>query len=91
MLPKVDKMQGVLPFVIVLLGWTGLEAQGQEVNGRVDYATDCREAREQHRPMVIDFGTQNCSLCPRSSPIPARNFPQLSASTRVGPISWEWI
>jgi thioredoxin-like negative regulator of GroEL len=36
---------------------------GQEVQWRTDYAAARREAAEKDRPLVIDFGTENCFWC----------------------------
>src|SRR5262249_2976427 len=38
-------------------------ARAQEVNWRGDYHTARREASEQNRPILIDFGTENCFWC----------------------------
>ena len=38
-------------------------AFGEEVDWRSDYNTALREAAEKNRPLVIDFGTENCFWC----------------------------
>jgi thioredoxin-like negative regulator of GroEL len=38
-------------------------ARCQEVEWRTDYPTALREAREKNRPLLIDFGTENCFWC----------------------------
>jgi thioredoxin-like negative regulator of GroEL len=38
-------------------------ARAQEVNWRGDYNTARREASEKNRPILIDFGTENCFWC----------------------------
>src|SRR5262245_54838252 len=38
-------------------------ALGQEVEWRSDYNTARREAASKNRPLVIDFGTENCFWC----------------------------
>jgi uncharacterized protein YyaL (SSP411 family) len=38
-------------------------AQAQEVHWVADYNTARREARESQRPLMLDFGTVNCTWC----------------------------
>jgi thioredoxin-like negative regulator of GroEL len=38
-------------------------ALAQEVEWRADYPTALREAKEKNRPLMIDFGTENCFWC----------------------------
>src|SRR6266478_6170365 len=38
-------------------------AIGQEVEWRQDYNAARREASEKGKPLVIDFGTENCFYC----------------------------
>src|SRR5262249_28965462 len=46
-------------------------AMGQEIQWRYDYPTARREAAEKDRPMLIDFGTENCYWCKQ---LDARTF-----------------
>jgi thioredoxin-like negative regulator of GroEL len=39
--------------------------QAQEVQWRYDYNNARKEAEEKNRPLVIDFGTENCFWCKR--------------------------
>jgi thiol-disulfide isomerase/thioredoxin len=50
-----------LPLALVLLPLPARAAQ--EVAWRMDYNTARREANEKNRPLVIDFGTENCFWC----------------------------
>jgi thioredoxin-related protein len=50
-----------LPLALVLLPLPARAAQ--EVAWRMDYNTARREANEKNRPLVIDFGTENCLWC----------------------------
>jgi thioredoxin-like negative regulator of GroEL len=49
---------------LVILGARGA-ASAQEVKWRYDYNSARKEAEEKHRPLVIDFGTENCLWCKR--------------------------
>src|SRR5262249_22755360 len=40
-------------------------AEEAEVQWRTDYNGARKEAEEKHRPLLIDFGTQNCFWCKR--------------------------
>src|SRR5207248_1589810 len=40
-------------------------ARGDEVEWRYDYNAASRESGEKNRPLVIDFGTENCYWCKR--------------------------
>jgi thioredoxin-related protein/outer membrane protein assembly factor BamD (BamD/ComL family) len=48
-------------------------AAGQEVKWRHDYNAARREAEEKGRPLVLDFGTQNCFWCRKLDEITFRD------------------
>jgi thioredoxin-like negative regulator of GroEL len=49
---------------IILCGF-GSSVRAQEVQWRYDYNSARKEAEEKNRPLVIDFGTENCFWCKR--------------------------
>ncbi len=53
--------QSVILGVICFLAGSPLQAE--EIQWRVDYAAARREARETNRPLLMDFGTANCTWC----------------------------
>jgi thioredoxin-like negative regulator of GroEL len=56
----------ILTAAVLLSSWMALTpalASGQEVEWRTDYNAARREAAAKGRPLVIDFGTENCFWC----------------------------
>lgn len=54
--------RGLLAWLSGLLLSTGM-ATAQDVHWRTDYQQARREAQEQNRPLLLDFGTENCLWC----------------------------
>src|SRR5215471_12593740 len=51
---------------MLLLSWfvsPGSAAWAQEVNWRQSYNAARREASQKGKPIIIDFGTENCFYC----------------------------
>jgi thioredoxin-like negative regulator of GroEL len=57
------RLSGLL-LLVCCLGTAG-RGLAQEVEWRADYPTALREAKEKNRPLMIDFGTENCYWCKR--------------------------
>jgi thioredoxin-related protein len=54
-----------MTFGLVALMTGVASATAQEVQWRTDYDGARREARETHRPLILDFGTAGCFWCQR--------------------------
>ncbi len=52
-------------FVAVAVLGTPAAGSAEEVQWRHDYNSARKEAEEKHRPLMIDFGTENCFWCKR--------------------------
>jgi thioredoxin-related protein len=53
---------------VLLLGapcWLAASARAQDVRWRYDYNAARHEATEKDRPLILDFGTENCYWCRR--------------------------
>lgn len=50
------------PMCLVLSAWAG-SATGEEVSWRANYNAARKEAQEKNRPLLLDFGTDNCVWC----------------------------
>src|SRR5439155_23341439 len=48
---------------VIMLAVLNGAAQAQEVRWRYDYNLARREALEKSRPLLLDFGTENCFWC----------------------------
>ena len=55
------RLSGLL-LLVCCLGTAG-RGLAQEIEWRADYPAALREAKEKNRPLMIDFGTENCFWC----------------------------
>ncbi|MGL6097907.1 MAG: thioredoxin family protein, partial [Fimbriiglobus sp.] len=58
---------GLRGCAVVVIGWvaTAPAATAQDVRWRHDYAAARREAADSGKPLLLDFGTENCVWCRR--------------------------
>src|SRR5438309_6591091 len=59
---KITRTIGLLLALLTLL-ISHASGKAQEVRWRTDYNTARKEATQKNRPLVLDFGTENCPWC----------------------------
>jgi thioredoxin-like negative regulator of GroEL len=60
--PATNRFPAWVIFLVIFLGAVPC-VLGQEIQWRYDYNAARREAADKGRPLVIDFGTENCFWC----------------------------
>jgi thioredoxin-related protein len=50
-------------FALAVIGTAAADCSAQQVQWRSDYNAVRKEALEKHRPIIIDFGAENCFWC----------------------------